>query len=112
MRFDIGDPGIGTVGRGDLLAAGRELLKRHAVKDLARAIDDAVERLGLYAIADFVVLDALSLRLAAAQVVESGEVNALVDAPVRRCATSVGRLVQYSRRRRRRSTPPKCPARS
>src|SRR5258708_23852758 len=82
--LDIVDPGLGTVHRCDLLAGGRELLKRHAAEDLARAVDDAVEGLGLQAVADFIVLDALNLRRAAAQVIEAGEVNALVDARIRR----------------------------
>src|SRR5882757_10389019 len=56
----------------------------HAAEDLARAVDDAVEGLGLQAITDFIVLDALNLRRAAAQVIEAGEVNALVDARIRR----------------------------
>ena len=43
-------------------------------------IDHAVHRLRLGAIADFVVVDLLRLRRAAAQVVEAGKVHALVDA--------------------------------
>src|SRR5579863_9098642 len=69
----------GIVARGDILARRRELLVRHAVELSAEDIDHAVHRLRLGAVTDLVVVDPLRLGGTAAQIIEAGEVNTMVD---------------------------------
>src|SRR5882757_3993904 len=65
---------------GEVSAIGEELLKGYARKLAMPNIDDAVNGLGLSAVADFGVLDLLCLWLSVSQIIEARKMNALVVA--------------------------------